>query len=188
MKKFQFSVELRKELKDNGKAWDDLLFRACMEAKEKEVKASVFAEVLRKSGFRCGTGPARAAYKAVRDGKDKKGMVAAITAVKAKRKAAKAADKGTEAAAAEAAEAAEAEAAEAEAAEAEAAEAEAAEAAEAGAADTLVGVLMNAVHAAKNGKLEVVETWLAKAKAMIDVAKIAKAHKAQDMIDVAKTA
>ena len=178
MKKFQFSVELRKELKDNGKAWDDLLFRACMEAKEKEVKASVFAEVLRKSGFRCGTGPARAAYKAVRDGKDKKGMVAAITAVKAKRKAAKAADKGTEAAAAEAAEAA----------EAEAAEAEAAEAAEAGAADTLVGVLMNAVHAAKNGKLEVVETWLAKAKAMIDVAKIAKAHKAQAMIDVAKTA
>ena len=155
MKKFQFSVELRKELKDNGKAWDDLLFRACMEAKQKEVKASVFAETLRKSGFRCGTGPARAAYKAVRDGGDKKAMIAAITAVKAKRKTATKATKATKAAE------------------------QAAEQAIDNDANTLVGVLMNAVHAAKNGKLEVAETWIAKAKAMIDIAKIAKVRKAQ---------
>ena len=152
MKRFQFSIELRKELKENGKSWDDLLFRACMEAKEKEVKASVFAEVLRKTGFRCGTGPARAAYKAVREGGDLKAMVKAITAVKAKRKANKAAaDKA--------------------AAEAEAAADKAAAEAEAAAEDTLVGALENALRAAISGKLEVAETWLLKANALIATAK-----------------
>ena len=91
MSTFKFSSKLQTQLKENGGYWDNLLFRACMEAKEKEVKASVFADALRKTGFRCGTGPARAAYKAVRDGGDQKGMITAVTAVKAKRKA----DKGT---------------------------------------------------------------------------------------------
>jgi hypothetical protein len=175
MKKFQFSAELRKELKENGKSWDDLLYRACLEAKQQEVKASVFAETLRKSGFRCGTGPARAAYKAVRDGKDKKGMVAAITAVKAKRKAnTKANTANTEANTANT----EANTANTEANTANT-EANTANTEANTEANTLVGVLTNAVHAAKNGKLEVCETWLAKAQAMIDIAKIAEARKAQ---------
>ena len=162
MKKFQFSPELKQELKDNGKSWDELLFRACTEAKEKEVKAKEFAEVLRKTGFRCGTGPARAAYKAVRDGADQKGMIAAITAVKAKRKAT---DKGADTATDKGADTATDKGADTSTDTADT-------------ADTLVSVLMNAVHAAEAGKLEVAETWLNKARAMIDIAKIAAARRA----------
>ena len=41
MSKFAFSKELKKELKESAKDWDDLLFRACMEAKEKELLIDV---------------------------------------------------------------------------------------------------------------------------------------------------
>ena len=153
MSTFNFSRELKKELKDNGKAWDELLYRACMEAKEKEVKASEFASALRKTGFRCGTGPARAAYKAVRDGGDQKAMIAAVTAVKAKRKAT---DAGTAAGTAAGTDAG----------------------TDAG-NETLVGALQAATDAAQNGHLEVCESWLVKAQAMIDTIKAqAKAKKA----------
>ena len=84
--KFKFSKELKAELTENGKSWDDLLFKACEEGKAAEVKATDFATALRKTGFRCGTGVARSAYKSVRDGGNLKAMIAAVTAVKAKRK------------------------------------------------------------------------------------------------------
>ena len=148
--KFNFSKELKSELATNGKAWDELLFRACMEAKEKEVKATEFCKVLRESGFRCGTGPARAAYKAVRDGKDQKGMIAAITVVKAKRKGT---DKGTETGTDKGTEKG------------------TDTGTDTGKADTLVGVLKNAVHAAENGNFAVAESWIVKAQALIDTAK-----------------
>ena len=176
-RKFQFSKELRRELKDNGKAWDDLLFRACMEAKEKEVKASVFADALRKSGFRCGTGPARAAYKAVRDGKDQKGMVKAITAVKAKRKANK-----TNKAANTADNTANTANTDATSANTDATSANTDD-------NTLVGALENALQAAKSDNLEVAETWLRKAQAILatlGIAKIAAARRAS--LAAAKTA
>ena len=147
MKKFEFSKELRTDLASNGKAWDELLFKACLEAKQAGCKAKEFATVLRATGFRCGTGPARAAFKAVRDSGDQKEMVAAINAVRAKRKAT-ANTANT-----------------------------AANTANTG-ADTLVGVLMNAVRAAEAGKLEVAETWLNKARAMLDIARIAAARRA----------
>jgi hypothetical protein len=153
MNRFQFSPELKKELKDSGRAWDDLLYRACLEAKEKEVRAKEFADVLRKTGFRCGTGPARAAYKAVRDGADQRGMVAAVTAVKAKRKANTATNTATDTATDTASDTA---------------------TNTANTANTLVGAIQSALEAARAGHLEVAETWLAKAQAMIDTAKAQK--------------
>lgn len=92
--KFNFSKDLKAELKANSKAWDELLFKACLEAKEASCKATEFCKVLRATGFRCGTGPARTAYKTVREGGTIKDMVTAVNTVKAKRKAG-AADKGT---------------------------------------------------------------------------------------------
>ena len=157
-RKFQFSPELKKQLKDNGRSWDDLLFRACLEGKEAGVKASEFADVLRKTGFRCGTGPARAAYKAVRDGGDQKAMIAAVTAVKVKRKSNASTDTTDTTGTTDTA--------------------NTDTNTNTANTDTLVGVLMNAVHAAEAGKLEVAETWLNKARAMIDIAKIAAARRA----------
>ena len=161
MAKFQFSVQLRKELRDNGKSWDDLLFRACMEARQKEVKASVFAETLRKSGFRCGTGPARAAYKAVREGGDLKAMVKAINTVKAKRKTKKTNTANTDATDATANTADNTDA------NTDANTANTANTDATAATDTLIDAIENALRAAITGKLEVTETWLIKANAMM---------------------
>ena len=83
---FEFSKELKSRLTDNGKQWDQALFDACTEAKASEVKATEFCQVLRTTGFRCGTGIARAAYKAVREGADVYEMGSAIETVRAKRK------------------------------------------------------------------------------------------------------
>ena len=164
MAKFQFSVQLRKELRDNGKSWDDLLFRACMEARQKEVKASVFAETLRKTGFRCGTGPARAAYKAVREGGDLKAMIKAINTVKAKRKTKKTNTANTDATDATDANTANTDATD------NTANTDANTDATA-ATDTLIDAIENALRAAITGKLEVTETWLIKANAMMATVK-----------------
>ena len=48
-------------------------------------------------------------------------------------------------------------------------------------ADTLVGTLQAALHAAKNGNLEVAETWLNKAQALLETAKIATAQAIEKM-------
>jgi hypothetical protein len=182
MKKFEFSKELRTDLASNGKAWDELLFKACLEAKQAGCKAKEFATVLRATGFRCGTGPARAAFKAVRDSGDQKEMVAAINAVRAKRKAtantANTAANTANTAANTANTAANTANTAANTANTAANTANtAANTANTG-ADTLVGVLMNAVRAAEAGKLEVAETWLNKARAMLDIARIAAARRA----------
>jgi hypothetical protein len=158
MSKFAFSKGLKADLAKNGKEFDQLLFKACTEAKGSEVKASEFCDALRATGFRCGTGPARAAFKAVRDGGDLAGMIAAVTAVKAKRKAGKA-DAG----------------------KADAGKADAGT----GTADTLVGALTAAAAAAKNGHLEVVESWIVKAQAILAAAKLATAQAVEKMGGVA---
>lgn len=150
MKKFRFTKETAKQLAENGKDWEGLLFKACIEGKDAGVKASLFAEALRATGFRCGTGPARAAFKAVRDGGNQKAMVAAVNTVKAKRKstgtgtgkAGAGADTGTGTGAG----------------------------ADAG-ADTLAGALEAAAHAARNGNIAVVESWIAKAQAILATTK-----------------
>jgi hypothetical protein len=151
MKKFQFSKDLKKDLKANAKDFDQLLYKACIEAKEAGVKASVFAETLRATGFRCGTGPARSAYKAVREGGTLKEMTMAIMAVKAKRKEATTSTgtTGTK-------------------------------------PDTLVGALQAALTAAKAGHLAVTETWLGKAQAILDAAKITTAAAVERMGGVAE--
>jgi hypothetical protein len=165
MSKFAFSKGLKADLAKNGKEFDQLLFKACTEAKGSEVKASEFCDALRATGFRCGTGPARAAYKAVRDGGDQKAMIEAIDAVKAKRKSSgkDGAGKGT----------------------GTSADGAGKDGAGTGTAETLVSVLSAALHAARNGNLAVVETWLVKAQAMLETAKLATAQAVEKMGGVA---
>ena len=168
--KFEFSAKLAKRLARAGSDYFDTLHAACMEASEAGVSARDFPGYLRGAGFPAGTATARAAYKAVRGGADVDAMAALVDKVAA-----------AAAAAARAARAAEAEAAEAEAAEAEAAEAEA----EAAEADTLAGAIESALTAAKAGNLEVCETWLAKASAILAAAKQSTASAIERMGGVA---
>jgi hypothetical protein len=160
--KFEFSKQLAIDLAKNGEKWETLLFKACTEAKGSEVKASEFCDALRATGFRCGTGPARAAYKAVRDGGDQKAMIEAIDAVKAKRKSSgkDGAGKGTGTSADGAGKGT-------------------------GTAETLVGALTAALHAAQAGNIVIVETWLVKAQALLETAKTATAQAVERMGGVA---
>lgn len=161
--KFEFSKKLASDLARNGKSWETLLFKACTEAKNAEIKTTDFCDALRASGFRAGTGPARAAYKAVKDGGDFTAMKTAIDAVKAKRKAdAGKADAGTTTE-------------------------EQGKGTDTG-TDTLVGALSAACAAAKNGHLEVVESWIVKASAILAAAKTATAQAVERMGGVAEKA
>lgn len=163
--KFRFTKETAKRLAASGQEWDKVLFDACLEAGVKKIPATLFCEVLRASGFRCGTGPARAAYKSVRDGADIKGMIAAITAVKAKRKASdKGADTDTDKGAADTG-----------------ADTDTVKAGKVADTGTLVGALQAAVNAAGRGDLMAVEAWMGAAQALLDTAKLATAEAIERM-------